>query len=219
MKPILLFGFCLLTLPLAVSAQIRKPDVVVKDIKLTLSPAPIYNLESVPTGQQQPKQDTSDKWLMIEVDLEPQVEWIEETLVKFYVVAQYAPDAWIGGVQARKLADEMQYDVLTTAVNVINLQKRTGHKNRVPVFLDPRTVKKYGHSSLTHLIPEVAVEVSSRGVVQSLRWMNGDERRPGRFWERKQPKAGILLNLLQSPWWPAYSEHYERIKPTSFPLY
>jgi len=39
-------------------------------------------------------------------------------------------------------------------------------------------------------------------------------RRGDRFWEQKQPIGGVLLNLLQSPWWPAFSEHYEQVKPS-----
>jgi hypothetical protein len=200
--------------------QNKSPDIIVKDITFTLSPAPAYNILSPPNGKSTPKQDTSLKWLVVEAELESSLDWADEVQVKYYVVAQYAATAYVDGNSVSKLPNDQQFDILTTTVNVVNVQKSagTGRKSIIPVFLDPNTVRKYGEGTLSKFIPEVAVEVMYKGIVQNIKWTGDGEKKYGRFWEtKKQPKSGVLLNLLQSPWWPAYSDYYERVKPLSTP--
>lgn len=215
-------GFCVFLCAASAFAQNNKSDITVKDINLNLSPAPTYELQSSARGKSLPKQDTAKTWLLVEADLESRLDWADEVQVKFYVVAQYAPNAIVdGGGTAGKLPDDQQYNILTTTVTVVNMQKTagTGKRNIVPVFIDPNTVRKFGEGNLQKFIPEVAVEVSYKGILQDLKWKYGNETKPGRFWEKKQPKTGVLLNLLQSPWWPAYSDYYERVKPFTPPAF
>jgi hypothetical protein len=213
-------GFCAILFVSSAFAE-NKPDIIVKDISLTMSAAPTYELQASPKGKSIPKQDTANRWLLIETELESKLDWADEVLVKFYVVANYAPGAYVDGALASKLPDDQQYNILTTTVSIVNLGKSNGgRRSIVPVFLDPNTVRKYGgDSSLQKFIPEVVVEVNYKGVLQDRKWKNGNEKTPGMFWEKKQPKTGVLLNLIQSPWWPAYSDYYERVKPISVPNY
>jgi hypothetical protein len=127
----------------------------------------------------------------------------------------------VGGTPAGKLPDDQQFEILTTTVNILNMQKTEGkgRKSIVPVFMDPSTVKRYGEGTVQKFIPEVAVQVMYHGLLENTKWMTQEgEKKYGRFWEtKKSPKPGTLLNLLQSPWYPAYSDYYERVKPLSLP--
>lgn len=180
----------------------KESDITVKKIEIDLSPAPIYTLQKV----HPPPIDASKKWLVIETELECYPEWADEVGVKFYVVANYGPGA--------KDAPADGYDVLSTTVTIVNMQKSvgTGKKNIVPIFMDPNTVKKYAANGLQQFIPEVAVQVMYKGILQDTKWKKS-EQISGRFWEKKQPKTGVLLNLMQSPWAPAFIDFYEQVKP------
>ena len=60
------------------------------------------------------------------------------------------------------------------------------------------------------------MQVFYKGVSQDKHWMT-EVKKGTDFWETKQPRNGILMNLLQSPWFPAYSEYYEQVKSSSAP--
>lgn len=184
----------------------QKSDIIVKDIDVDLKAAPKYSLQ----GNAPPPVDADRKWLVVEAQLEGIPDWAEEVTVKFYVVANYGPNAKGIDIPADK------YDVLTTTVTIVNMQgnKVSGKKNIVPVFMDSNTVKKYGLSGIHQFIPEVAVQVFYKGILQDTKWKKS-EQQSGRFWEKKQPRQGILLNLMQSPWSPAFVEHYEQVKPST----
>jgi hypothetical protein len=215
-----LLCFCALFFATSAFAE-SKSDIFVKDINLTLSAAPSYELQASPKGKSLPRQDTGNRWVLIEAELDSKLDWADEVQVKFYVVANYSPGAFVEGAVASKLPNDQQYNILTTTVSIVNMPKSgtAGRKNIVPVFIDPNTVKKYGgEGNLQKFIPEVVVEVMYKGVLQDRRWKN-NEKGSGNFWEKKQPKPGVLLNLLQSPWWPAYSDYYERVKPLTVPSF
>lgn len=184
-------------------AQLSKDaEIRVKEIKVSLDAAPRYSL----VGGQAPQADASRKWLVVEAYLESTPEWADEVTVRFYVVANYGPNA--------KDQPKDGYDVLTTVVTVVNMEKNfnKGKKNIVPVFLDASTVKKYENGNFQNFIPEVAVIVQYKGKLQDTHFMKNQNSGP--FWNNVQPKSGLLLNLMQSPWSPAYNEYYEQVKPT-----
>ena len=112
----------------------QKSDIIVKDIDVDLKAAPKYSLQ----GNAPPQVDADRKWLMVEAQLESIPDWAEEVTVKFYVVANYGPNAKGIDIPADK------YDVLTTTVTIVNMQgnKASGKKNIVPVFMDSNRVKK-----------------------------------------------------------------------------
>jgi len=198
---LMFFAVALLPAQQNVNQEIR-----VKKIDVDLNQAPRYTIQG-----SAPQADPTAKWLIVVAELESTPEWADEVTVRFYVVANYGANAKGDYVPADK------FDVLACSVTVVNMQKNfppTGKKNFVPVFMDANTVKKYGASSKTQFIPEVAVQVMYKGKVQDTKWMQ-DEKKSGRFWEAKQVRGGILLNLLQSPWFPAYAEFYEQVKPSS----
>lgn len=184
-------------------AWAQQPVVQVKKIDISMEAAPRYQAS---VQQQKPQPDSNRKWLVVEAELETLPEWCDELQLRFYVVANY-------GAQAREKSPD-GYDVLSANVTVVNVPRNagTGKKNIVPVFMDANTVRKYGAISQAQFIPEVAIQVYYKGVLQDTRWMKS-EQQSGRFWEKKQPIGGVLLNLLQSPWWPAFSEFYEQVKP------
>jgi hypothetical protein len=192
---------CFLAAGTFVSAQ--QPVIQIKKIDVTLEAAPKY---TTVVQQQKPQPDSNRKWLVVEAELDCQPEWSDELQLRFYVVANYGP-------QARERSAD-GFDVLMTTVAVVNVPRNvnTGRKNTVPVFMDANTVRKYGAMSKEQFIPEVAIQVYYKGVLQDTRWMKS-EQQSGRFWEKKQPTGGVLLNLLQSPWWPAFSEFYEQVRP------
>ncbi len=186
---------------LSAPAQAPQTEIQVRKIEVNLETAPKYNV----SAQRQRQTPQSRPWLVVEADLLCEADWADEVQVKFYVVANYGPTA------KEKSADG--YDVLTTTVSVVNMagNKSTGQKNIVPIFMDSNTVRRYAAVSKDQFIPEVAVQVMSKGVLQDTKWMKSEGS--GRFWEKKQPKSGILLNLMQSPWAPAFIEYYEQVKP------
>ncbi|NUN93311.1 MAG: hypothetical protein HUU04_05980 [Verrucomicrobiae bacterium] len=194
----LLLIACCLTV--AVAARAQQPVIQIKKIETTLESAPKYQAS---VQVQKPQPDSNRKWLVVEAELETQPDWCEEIQVRFYVVANYGP-------QARERSPD-GFDILSANVAVVNVPK--GRKNIVPVFLDANTVRKYGAGAKEQFVPQVAVVVYYKGVLQDTQWMT-NARRGDRFWEQKQPIGGVLLNLLQSPWWPAFSEHYEQVKPS-----
>jgi hypothetical protein len=203
----LLISVCSLSLITSLSfGQAVKPEITVKKIDVQLSQAPIYtvNSQKIPAGQ--PKRDSTKEWLVIHAELESEAEYVDDVQVKFYVVASYGAK----GVSASP------YDILESKVSVVGMRKNkgTGNKNIIPVFVDPNTVKKYGESALANFIPEVVVEVRAKGILQDLYvWKN--VRKGVRFWEQEPTKPGVLLNLLQSPWWPAFADYYEQVKPVT----
>jgi len=199
MKKIPVVGVCLLLCSYSVQAQ--KQEIQVKKIDVELKAAPSYRLQA---GEMNP--DASLKWLVVEAELESKPEWADEVSVQFYVVANY-------GSNAKGAVPPDHYDVLSAGVTIVNMEK--GTKNRVPVFMDARTVKKYDAANIQQFIPEVAVSVMYKGALQHIKWMKNESS--GRFWERKQPRAGVLLNLMQSPWWPANADYYELVKPAGPP--
>ena len=181
-------------------AQDNRQDIKVKDIKVTLEQSPRYTLQG-----SQPQSDSSRKWLVVEAYLECDPDWSDEVTVKFYVVANYSE-------QSKADAPKDRFDILAANVTVVNVPK--GRKNIVPVFLDPNSVKKYAQASIQSFVPQVAVQVYYKGKLQDSYWMTGVQKGV-QFWEQKQPRGGVLLNFLQSPWWPAYSDYYEQVKPAS----
>ncbi|MBI4025601.1 MAG: hypothetical protein HY360_11525 [Verrucomicrobia bacterium] len=208
MKNLLAAGIMLVFIATEVSAQTTQPtksDIKIKKIDVELSLAPRYTTQ----GQSIPRQAQSDqnrKWLVVEAELESGPDWVDEVTVKFFVVANY------GSTAKEKPADN--YDILATSVTVVNMQRNvgTGQKNIVPVFMDANTVKRYGATGIQQFIPQVAVQVIYKGTLQDTHWMTGVQK-DVRFWETKQPRAGVLLNLTQSPWSPAFLDHYEQVKP------
>lgn len=213
MKHIIVAGICCLFLGARALAQYQPPQpaqnagpqIVVKKIDASLSPAPRYS----PTGQTAPTQsaptDANRKWLVVEAELDTMPDWADEVTLRFYVVINYGSAAKSGS----------GYDVLTTTVTVVNMPRNhnTGKKNIVPVFLDGNTVRKYGANGIQQLVPEVAVEVTYKGVLQGTWWMK--TMNSGRFWEKKPPRPGVLLNLDQSPWMPGFIDYYEQVKPSA----
>lgn len=194
----LLLIACCLTV--AIAARAQQPVIQIKKIDTTLENAPKYQAS---VQVQKPQPDSNRKWLVVEAELETLPDWCEEIQVRFFVVANYGP-------QARERSPD-GFDILSANVTVVNVPK--GRKNVVPVFMDANTVRKYGASSKDQFVPQVAVMVYYKGVLQDTQWMT-NARRGDRFWEQKQPIGGVLLNLLQSPWWPAFSEYYEQVKPS-----
>jgi len=205
MKKILVLAFCLapslffstLWLP----AQQRKPEITIKDINVKLEGSPRYEL------LEKSLQPASGKWVVIEAELESTPEWVNEATVTFYVAANY-------GANTKAYAPPDKYDILTASVTIVNMPGNvgSGNKNIVPMFIDSRTVKKYDQGNLQSLIPQVAVQVMYGGTLQHIKWWKkalGEVR----FWEQKEPRRGVLLNLSQSPWWPAYGEDYVQVKP------
>lgn len=188
----------------AAGAPAQQPVIQIKKIDVSLEAAPKYQ---VTVQQQRPQPDSNRKWLVVEAELDCQPEWCEELQLRYYVVANYGP-------QARERSQD-GYDILSATVAVVNVPRNvnTGRKNVVPVFMDANTVRKYGAVSKEQFIPEVAIQVYYKGVLQDTRWLKS-EQQSGRFWEKKQPVGGVLLNLQQSPWWPAFSEFYEQVKPS-----
>ncbi len=187
------------------SAQYEKEDTASSDIKIrkieaTLTTAPRYSLQGA-----LPAADPSRKWLVVEADLLVAPEWADEVTLKFFVAAFYGSNA--------KSASEDGYDVLATSVTVVHVQRNVASARRalVPVFLDPNSVKKYEPSGIDKFIQDVVVQAYYKGVLQDTKWMKNPDN--GRFWEKKQPRLGILLDLQQSPWFPAYVDHYEQMKP------
>jgi len=203
MKKIPVVVVCFLLCSYSVQAQ--KQEIQVKKIDVELKAAPGYRLQ---TGEM--NHDASLKWLVVEAELESKPEWADEVNVQFYVVANY-------GSNAKGAVPPDRYDILSTSVTIVNMEKNTGtgKKNLVPVFMDARTVKKYDAAGIQQFIPEVAVSVMYKGALQHIKWMKNESS--GRFWERKQPRAGILLNLMQSPWWPVNADYYELVKPAGSP--
>ncbi|MCC7518221.1 MAG: hypothetical protein IT578_03440 [Verrucomicrobiae bacterium] len=193
------FVFLVCFLTAGTWAWAQQPVVQIKKIETTLEAAPRYQAS---VQIQKPQPDSNRKWLMVEAELETLPDWCEELQVRFYVVANY-------GSQARERSPD-GFDILSANVAVVNVPK--GRKNVVPVFMDANTVRKYGAISKDQFVPQVAVMVYYRGVLQDTQWMT-NARKGERFWEQKQPIGGVLLNLLQSPWWPAFSEYYEQVKP------
>ncbi len=177
-------------------------DVKVKKIDATLTPAPRYSLQGA-----LPTVDPSKRWLVVEADLQVAPEWADEITVKFFVAAFYGSTV--------KNAPEDGYDVLSASVTVSNVPRNVGSARHalVPVFLDANTVKKYEPTGVDKFIQDVVVQVYYKGVLQETKWMKSEEH--GRFWEKKQPRPGLLLNFLQSPWFPAYVDHYEQVKQAS----
>jgi hypothetical protein len=212
MKKIIIVTFSLAVWVSSLFGQARQ-EIVVKKIEVDLSPAPNYtvNSQSVPSSSN-PRQDSSRKWLVIQAELESQPEWADEVQVKFYVAANYG-----GGA---KDAPPDRFDVLGGTVTIVNVERNsgTGKKNIVPVFMDANTVKRYGEPSITKFIPEVAVQVYYKGVLQHTKFFKGGDNSP-RFWETKPPKGGILLNISQSPWSPAFLEYFQQVKPLTIPSF
>ncbi len=200
MEKSLIVGFYLFLIATAAWAQ-NNDKIKVQKIEADLKPAPVYRLQ---TGEL--NVDYNRKWLIIEAELESQPEWVDEVTLKFYVAAFYGP--------AAKMAPKDGYDVLAASVTVVNVQRNagTGKKKIVPVFLDANTVKKYEVTNLQNFIQDVAVQVWYNQTLVDEKWWKGNQVRPGRFWEQKQPRTGILLNLMQSPWYPAFSDYYEQVK-------
>ncbi len=200
-----------------VLAQQLQPQITVKKIEAELVRAPLYTINHhgqtiLQRGIQAVDNGSADrKWLIIETELESKPEWADEVQIKFYVGIDYAPSV--------KVVPPGSYDVLTASVTVVNVQKSAGNsrKTLVPVFLDANTVKKYGGTSIQQFVPEIVVQVVYKGVLQDTKWWKSQQRY-GRFWEQKQPVNGVLLNLTQSPWAPAFNEYYEQVKPTGLPV-
>ena len=200
----------------AVFAQQLQGQITVKNIEAKLVRPPQYTIRN-PDGDQiiaegirvMENQSSDRKWLIIEVELESKPEWADEVQLRFYVGVKYAPTI--------KMVPPGSYDVLTASVTVVNVQKSTGNVRKilVPVFLDADTVKKYGGTSIDRFIPEIAVQVSYKGFIDTKWWKNAQQN--GRFWEQKQPISGVLLNLTQSPWAPAFNEYYQQVKPSGPP--
>jgi hypothetical protein len=184
----------------------QNSEIKIHKITAELRAPPVYQMQQ---GPRAPMPEANKKWLAIEVELTSKAEWAEEVQVKFYVVANYGSSAKGDYVPRDK------YDVLATTVNIVNMQgnEAGGKKNVVPVFMDPKTVKRYGESAIGSFIPEVAVQVYYKGILQDTKWMR-NQQKSGRFWEAKQPKSGVLLNFLQSPFFPAFFEEYEQVKPS-----
>jgi RNA polymerase sigma factor (sigma-70 family) len=201
-NPVLTGSAALVSSP-TLTAQNQRSDVLIKKIEVVESETPHYEISNQ-VFPEIPKRDSVKKWIVIQAELDLNVESLDEVQVKFYVVGQYG--------NQQKTTDPKEWDNLIATVNVVNMQKNTGgKKNVVPVFMGSNTVKKYGEPNIQNMIPEVAVQVWSKGVLQDeFFWKKVGDR----FWERKQPKSGILLNLLQSPWWPAFAGVYEQVKPT-----
>jgi len=187
--------------------QNPQAEIRIKKIDVDLKSAPRYTV--TPTA---PSTDQTAKWLIVEAELESVAEWADEVTVKFFVVANYG-----SGVKGSSVPPD-GFDILSASVTVVNMQKNfgTGKKNIVPVFMDANTVKKYGQAGKTQFIPQVAVQVMYKGAVQDLQWMSAAQKGV-RFWETKSPKNGVLMNLIQSPWFPAYAEYYEQVKSASIP--
>ena len=186
-------------------------EILIDKIDISEKQAPKYNLNG-----SDPKSESSRKWVIIEAELQSLPDWADEVTLKYYVAVNYDPNTKINGVPVSRLPADQQFDVLEATVTIVNMERNagTGKKNIVPVFMDSNTRRRYNSGALNQFIPEVAVEVYYKGVPQDRKWMKS-EQRSGRFWERKPPRRGILLNLTQSPWWPAFSEHYEQVKPVS----
>lgn len=180
-------------------AQAGKPEIKVKDIKAELALAPRYSMEGKNISS-----DQSKKWLVVEATLETEPDWADEITLKFHVVANYGAGA--------KNAPQDGFDILSTAVTVVNVPK--GRKSLVPVFLDANTVKKYSPAGVHEFVPQVAVQVYYKGRLQDTYWMTGVQKGV-QFWENKPSRSGILLNLMQSPWSPAYVDYYEQVKPSA----
>jgi ribosome biogenesis SPOUT family RNA methylase Rps3 len=197
---LVLFGIgCFLTVA---SVAAEEPEITIKKISVDLRPAPRYELQ-----RSVPETDSSLKWLVVEAELDCQPEWADEVTLRFYVVANYGP-----GVKG-DFVPQGRFDLLAATVTVVNMRRNvgTGRKNIVPVFLNSRSVKKYGALSKSQFIEQVAVQVMYKGKVQDTQWMT-TARQGERFWEAMPPKNGILVNLLQTPWWPAYGDFYEQVK-------
>lgn len=193
----LTFLACFMVVGTFASAQ--QPVVQIKKIDVYLEAAPKYQAA---VQQQKPQPDSNRKWMVVEAEIETLPEWCEELQLRYFVVANYGP-------QARDRAPD-GFDILSANVTVVNVPR--GRKNVVPVFMDANTVRKYGAITKEQFVPQVAVMVYYKGVLQDTQWMS-NIKKGERFWEQKQPIAGVLLNLLQSPWWPAFSEFYEQVKP------
>jgi hypothetical protein len=208
MKKLIALGLAAFMMTTVSYAQKEEAEIKIKKIEVSLEPAPRYALQ-----KPVPQADSSLKWLVVEAELECQPEWADEVTLKFYIVAQY--NQTVRGEYVPKDG----YDILATTVTVVNMKRNvgTGAKNIVPVFLDSNSVKKYGAVTKDAFIPEVAVQVMYKGKLQDTKWMK-NEQRSGRFWEAKQPKMGILMNLLQSPWWPAYGDFYEQVRAAPAPM-
>lgn len=206
MKHIILAAFGLSLSLAPVFAQYdndEKADIKVRKIDVSLVPAPRYLLQS-----SSPASDPTKKWLVVDADLLVAPEWADEITLKFYVATFYGPNV-------KENVPEGGYDVLSATVTIANVQRNvgTGRKAIVPVFLDANTVKKYEPSSIDKFVQDVVVQAYYKGVLQSTKWMKNPDN--GRFWEKKQPRNGLLLNFLQSPWYPAYVDHYEQVKPST----
>lgn len=202
MKTLLVLASCLVLSLSSALAQVNT-EIRVKKIDVELKHAPRYTAN---TDNQTIQVDPSRRWLLVEVELESTPEWADEVTLRAYVVVNYGP--------AAKDPPKDGYDVLAGNVTIVNLARNaggTGRKNIVPLFVDSNTVKKYGASSIQQFVPEVAVQVMYKGVLQDTKWWK-NEQKNGRFWEAKQPRTGALLNLTQSPWYPAFAEVYEQVK-------
>ncbi len=175
----------------------NKQEIKIKDVTASLDQAPRYAMSG-----QQPQADQSKKWLVIEAILDSEPEWADEVTLKFYVAAQY-------------FKEKDRFDILATTVTVVNVPKNPGggKKNIVPVFLDPNSVKKYGGSG-TQFVLQIAVQVYYKGRLQDTFWMTPLNKGKS-FWESTPPRGGVLLNLMQSPWSPAFIDYYEQVKPAS----
>lgn len=210
MKKTLPILLCMILGGVMLHAQTPQPsEIKIKKIDVEMKSAPSYQLNSANV-----KVDQNQKWLAIEVHLDCKVEWAEDVQLKYYVVCQYASSA------KGDYVPQDRYDILASTVTVVNLQGNSsnGRRSIVPVFLDSTSVKKYGQGSVTQLVPEVAVQVMYKGVLQDQKWWK-DEKKSGRFWEAKQPRTGVLLNFTQSPWFPAYFDYYEQVKPLTIPTF
>ncbi|MDD2707747.1 MAG: hypothetical protein PHV34_07025 [Verrucomicrobiae bacterium] len=200
MKKMIIVVFLAVSFAFSIHAQQQRVDIVVKEIKVDLVQAPKYG---VTVHKQLPQPDSSLKWLIIEADLDSSLEWADDVVLRFYVVAQYGNNARGDHVP------QDRWDVLASSVTVTSLKKGKGV---VPMYIDSTTVKKYGAVAVQQFIPEVVVQVMYKGAVQHTKWMR-NEQQSGRFWEKKQPKSGFLVDITKSPWWPAFSENYEQVKP------
>jgi len=177
----------LLVLPPELFAQQATDVLRIRRIEGNTSRAPQYQVTGgTRTTRQSP-------WLEVRTEFEVAPEWLDEVTFTYYIVLR----------NRRPREGEAEYNLFRGENTYVNVARtRTGQSS---VYLHPSTLQRYGD------LERVGVVVSSQGRVLGMASNPSSEQR---WWEQLPPRAGFVLNRMQTPWAMVNFDDYEAMKPS-----
>lgn len=132
------------------------------------------------------------QWLQVTTQYQTAPEWIDEMTFTYYIVLR----------NSRPEEGQSEFNMFRGEITYVNIAET--REGRSAVFLHPSTVERYGE------LFRVAVVITSQGRTIG---MESNPSGDGRWWEQLTPRAGFVLNRMQTPFAMVNFDDYEAIKP------